>query len=176
MIEKTNVETPFIAEMLSQISPGLTTYVRVHRSNIIAAGLRWARRWARWRIYDNLHWTWARKRAMNVTARIIETITTKLKAKKKVFQLLKLFLRLPGCRRHEIDLKEKVYYLIYTILDSYPIIPVQVSTRSTTQYPFIGTYCLVIILIVSWATSPPTNAAVFGTSAFGVRSLFNQSI
>jgi len=49
--------------------------------------------------------------------------------------------------------------------------PVQVSTRSITQYPLTGMYCLVIIFIASCATIPPRNAATFGRSAVGARTI-----
>lgn len=41
-------------------------------------------------------------------------------------------------------------------------------------YPSIGTYCFVIILITSCATTPPRNAAVLGRSAVGARALQTQ--
>ena len=62
---------------------------------------------------------------------------------------------------------------IYTVHDGST--PVQVSTRSITQYPLTGMYCLVIIFIVSCATIPPRNAATFGRSAVGARTLFPVS-
>lgn len=52
-----------------------------------------------------------------------------------------------------------------------PTTPVHVSTKSTTQYPLMGTYCFVIILMASCATSPPRNADVVGMSAVGERAL-----
>lgn len=54
--------------------------------------------------------------------------------------------------------------------------PVQVSTRSITQYPSTGTYCFVIIFITSCATSPPRKAAVLGRSAVGERALQREQI
>lgn len=54
-------------------------------------------------------------------------------------------------------------------------IPVQESTRSITQYPLTGMYCLVIIFIASCATIPPRNAATFGRSAVGARTLCSPS-
>jgi hypothetical protein len=39
------------------------------------------------------------------------------------------------------------------------------------QYPLTGTYCVVIILMVSCATMPPRKAAVLGSSAVGARAL-----
>jgi len=53
--------------------------------------------------------------------------------------------------------------------------PVQVSTRSMTQYPLTGMYCLVIIFIASCATIPPRKAATFGRSAVGARTLCSLS-
>lgn len=51
------------------------------------------------------------------------------------------------------------------------IVPVQLPIKSITQYPLTGTYCRVMILIASWAMSPPNKAAVFGSSAVGARAL-----
>ncbi len=51
--------------------------------------------------------------------------------------------------------------------------PVQVSTRSITQYPLTGMYCFVIIFIASCATIPPRNAATLGRSAVGARTLYS---
>lgn len=45
---------------------------------------------------------------------------------------------------------------------------------SITQYPLIGIYCFVMILMTSCATSPPSRAALFGRSAVGVRTLDNK--
>ncbi|CAE6468612.1 unnamed protein product, partial [Rhizoctonia solani] len=57
-------------------------------------------------------------------------------------------------------------YLSYNL-----IVAVVDATRSITHVPSIGTYCRVIILIASWATRPPTSAAVVGNSAVGARCL-----
>ena len=54
--------------------------------------------------------------------------------------------------------------------------PVQVSTRSATHTPAMGTYCFVIILIASCATRPPRKAATFGRSAVGARALHIPSV
>ena len=44
-------------------------------------------------------------------------------------------------------------------------------TRSITHVPSIVIYCLVINLMVSWATMPPNKAAVVGKSEVGAREL-----
>lgn len=54
-------------------------------------------------------------------------------------------------------------------------IAVDMSIMSITQYPLIGIYCLVMTLMTSCATSPPSRAALFGRSAVGARTLNNEA-
>lgn len=85
--------------------------------------------------------------------------------------ILILFVCFQTCKLIIIIITPRVY--IHIDISHYYTskIPVHVSIKSTVQTPVIGTYCFVIILIISCATKPPKNAAVLGRSAVGDRAL-----